>query len=300
MAEGNINYEEFDDDENKRNSVWGKEAYQIIDEMVFDKFQNDLEILKAEEEERILEEEEENQRRISRRASETDQGVLRKSKDIPGGRSSQLNSPEVPASSSSPLISPVFSSSPSPQAKIISAEWHASTDIMEDYDSFKAKKAKRLLRKQHGQITDQEMREEEEKDLEDEKRSFIFAEPEVNDSTYSQKANTNFIWSMFNLWNDVLGPGIVSLPLYASQMGVPATIVVFIVVGFFNFYTLNSLFYMARKFRKRTLAELTGFGLGVPGYLLVCFFIFVFNFGGFVGGYSKMIISFFCFLFQHS
>lgn len=149
---------------------------------------------------------------------------------------------------------------------------------MEDYDSFKAIRERRKERN----VTPEEIEEEERRLLEEEQSSFIRAESEES-STYSQKADTNFIWSMFNLWNDILGPGIVSLPLYIRQMGVPATLIVFVVVGFFNFYTLNSLFYMSRKYKKRTLAELTGYGLGIVGYLVVCIFIFTFNFGGFVG-----------------
>jgi len=92
--------------------------------------------------------------------------------------------------------------------------------------------------------------------------------------TYSYKASSNVVWSSLNLWNDMIGVAIVSVPFYVRQMGILMTVLIFVIVGIINFYTLNSLFFLARKYEKRTLPDLAGLGLGLPGYLMASIFIY--------------------------
>ncbi len=49
-----------------------------------------------------------------------------------------------------------------------------------------------------------------------------FDDPEVimnEDDKEERGQKTNFFWSTFNLWNDVLGSGIVAAPYYTAQIG---------------------------------------------------------------------------------
>ena len=49
-------------------------------------------------------------------------------------------------------------------------------------------------------------------------------------------------------------------------------------------FTLDCLYYLSRKYRITSYPELCQYAIGTPGYLIICFLMFIFNFGTFLGG----------------
>ncbi|PRP81903.1 hypothetical protein PROFUN_10611 [Planoprotostelium fungivorum] len=95
--------------------------------------------------------------------------------------------------------------------------------------------------------------------------------------------NTNFFWTVFNLWNDVLSAGCVAFPFYVRSTGLWAFPGVVIVFAILTGYTLDLSFYLSKKYKSPSLPSLSRLAFGRPGYILSCFFMFIFNFGGLVG-----------------
>lgn len=126
-------------------------------------------------------------------------------------------------------------------------------------------------------------------------------------------ASANFWWSTFNLWNDILSSNIVcaclvdlpgsladrlanaAVPYFVMSLGLWLTLPVFIIYGmltgsawcrrstFRSFlspvHTLDAVYKLSSKYRKKSYVELCHFALGKPGYISACFFIFLFNYG---------------------
>eukprot|EP01098_Paradermamoeba_levis_P001591 TRINITY_DN11867_c0_g1_i1.p1 TRINITY_DN11867_c0_g1~~TRINITY_DN11867_c0_g1_i1.p1 ORF type:complete len:455 (-),score=65.08 TRINITY_DN11867_c0_g1_i1:47-1411(-) len=99
----------------------------------------------------------------------------------------------------------------------------------------------------------------------------------------SPDASSSFWWVTFNLWNDILGPGMIALPYYARSVGIWLLPPVLLFFSLVTAYTLNTLYYLSKKYRQPSYPELCRYSLGVPGTVVVCIFMFMFNFGGFLG-----------------
>jgi len=98
-----------------------------------------------------------------------------------------------------------------------------------------------------------------------------------------EEGDINSFWSMFNLWNDIAGPGIVSMPFYVFSIGIWASPFVLLFFALINSFTLNALYTLSKKYRQKSYPDLCQFTLGTWGYVLMILFIFAFNFGGFCG-----------------
>jgi len=85
------------------------------------------------------------------------------------------------------------------------------------------------------------------------------------------------IWNMFN---DILSPGTVALPLYIMQSGLYSGAVLLVVFAYLTAYTLEDIYILHKKFEKNNYPDLCDFVLGKWGYWLICLAIFCFNFGG--------------------
>jgi len=112
---------------------------------------------------------------------------------------------------------------------------------------------------------------------------------DIGSIKYRTEGTTNTWWTIFNLWNDILAAGSVVLPFYIYELGVWLTPLVFLILALIIGYTLNTLHYLSFKYLQPSYPELCMFGLGHAGYLLICFLMFLYNFGGLVGG--LLIIS---------
>ncbi len=93
-------------------------------------------------------------------------------------------------------------------------------------------------------------------------------------------AKVNVKYAVWNLFNDVLSPGTVALPLYVYQAGLGTGIFLIIAFGFLTGYTLEDIYLLYMKFGKKSYPELCDFVFGKVGYAIVCLCIFCFNFGG--------------------
>jgi Transmembrane amino acid transporter protein len=90
-------------------------------------------------------------------------------------------------------------------------------------------------------------------------------------------------FAVWNLFNDILSPGTVALPFYIYQAGLGFGVVLIVLFGIITTYTLEEIYRLYYKIGKKNYPELCAHVLGRPGYAVVCFAIFCFNFGGLCG-----------------
>jgi amino acid permease len=94
---------------------------------------------------------------------------------------------------------------------------------------------------------------------------------------------SNFWWSTFNLWNDILSAAsIVTMPSYMMQMGVYLTFVVLIGCSYLCYSTLDVLYKLAHKYHRLNYIELVKYSLKRPGFIAASLFVFLFNWGSLV------------------
>lgn len=98
----------------------------------------------------------------------------------------------------------------------------------------------------------------------------------------THSASAGIIAAIFSLFNDILSSGVVAMPMYVAQTGVVVFGVVTLFMGWLTVRTVDDLYFLSRKYQKFSYAELCEHSLGKPGYLVVIFFMFVFNGGGLV------------------
>ncbi|KAG2373997.1 hypothetical protein C9374_011662 [Naegleria lovaniensis] len=91
---------------------------------------------------------------------------------------------------------------------------------------------------------------------------------------------TGLFFSVWNLINDIISPGTVSMPGVVAQSGLYMSIIWFVVFGIITIFTLCLVYELARRHLKRTLPDLAMKGFGKIGFLIACVCIFFFNFGG--------------------
>lgn len=89
--------------------------------------------------------------------------------------------------------------------------------------------------------------------------------------------------AVWNLFADVLGPGAVAIPFYIAQSGMAAGILIVLVMALITSVTLDDIFTLHVKTGKKNYPDVARTILGQPGYFIVCFAIFCFNFGGLCG-----------------
>lgn len=89
--------------------------------------------------------------------------------------------------------------------------------------------------------------------------------------------------AVWNLFADVLGPGAVAIPFYIAQSGLAAGMLVVLVMAVVTSVTLDDIYMLYVKTQKKNYPDLARSILGMPGYIIVCFSIFCFNFGGLCG-----------------
>lgn len=91
---------------------------------------------------------------------------------------------------------------------------------------------------------------------------------------------TGLFFSVWNLINDIISPGTVSMPGVVAQSGLYMSIIWFVIFGIITIFTLCLVYELARRHLKRTLPDLAMKGFGKFGFLIACICIFFFNFGG--------------------
>lgn len=91
---------------------------------------------------------------------------------------------------------------------------------------------------------------------------------------------TGLFFSIWNLINDVISPGTVSMPQVVASSGLYMSIIWFVLFGVVTAFTLCLVYELSRRHLKTTLPELAMLGFGKIGFFLTCVFIFFFNFGG--------------------
>jgi len=96
---------------------------------------------------------------------------------------------------------------------------------------------------------------------------------------------TNLFFSVFNLINDILSPGTLSMGQMISQSGLWMALVNVCFFGIITSFTLIILYELSRKHLKTSLPSLAEKAFGKPGNVATCIFIFLFNFGGACGMY---------------
>ncbi|KAF0984825.1 hypothetical protein FDP41_000724 [Naegleria fowleri] len=90
---------------------------------------------------------------------------------------------------------------------------------------------------------------------------------------------TNMFFCVWNLINDVISPASVSAGYTIAQAGLGAYIVSVLTFGVVTFFTLMLLYDLAHMFKVTSFPALMKKALGTVGYIIICVFIFIFNFG---------------------
>jgi len=91
---------------------------------------------------------------------------------------------------------------------------------------------------------------------------------------------TGLFFSIWNLINDIISPGTVSMPQVVAQSGLWLAVILFILFGIITTFTICLVYELSRNHLKSSLPELAMKGFGKIGFLMTCVFIFFFNFGG--------------------
>jgi hypothetical protein len=87
--------------------------------------------------------------------------------------------------------------------------------------------------------------------------------------------------SVWNLFNDVLTPTILTIPAYLVQAGIFPGMALTLIFGIISFATLMVAHHLAMHKNFATYPQMCYTAFGLPGYLLSSLFIFLFNFGTF-------------------
>ncbi|KAG2383090.1 hypothetical protein C9374_004427 [Naegleria lovaniensis] len=90
---------------------------------------------------------------------------------------------------------------------------------------------------------------------------------------------TNMFFCVWNLINDVISPASVSAGYTIAQAGLGAYILSVLIFGVTTFFTLMLVYDLAHMFKVTSFPALTKKALGTVGYIIICVFIFIFNFG---------------------
>jgi sodium-coupled neutral amino acid transporter 11 len=91
---------------------------------------------------------------------------------------------------------------------------------------------------------------------------------------------TGIFVAVWNLINDILGPGTVGMGQYVAQSGLLLSIVMIVFFGVITTYTLCLVFNLAKRHRRKSMPELSRDAFGNIGFTATCLMIFLFNFGG--------------------
>ncbi len=108
--------------------------------------------------------------------------------------------------------------------------------------------------------------------------------------------------TIFNLFNDVLGAGVVAMPYYFQQSGIIAGPILMVCYALVSDYTLLIIRDLFTKHQLTSYSEMCVRAYGRPGFILANIMIFIFNFGGFVGSLivlGTILPDFFEGLFGH-
>ncbi|EFC38857.1 predicted protein [Naegleria gruberi] len=94
---------------------------------------------------------------------------------------------------------------------------------------------------------------------------------------------TGIFLSVFNLINDVLSPGTLSMSQMTAQSGIFSSLILTVFFGLVTLFTLMILYELRRKYLKTSLLELSELAFGKPGVVIASIPILLFNFGGALG-----------------
>lgn len=91
---------------------------------------------------------------------------------------------------------------------------------------------------------------------------------------------TGMFFAVWNLINDILGPGTVGMGQYVAQSGLVLSVIMIIFFAVITTYTLCLVFDLAKRHKKKSMPELAHLAFGRIGFIITCISIFLFNFGG--------------------
>lgn len=89
--------------------------------------------------------------------------------------------------------------------------------------------------------------------------------------------------TLWNLTNDILTSGTIGTAYIVAKAGLGLSIALISILAVVTIFTLMLIYDLSREHKKKTLPDLCELAFGRIGYFSTCFFIFTFNFGGFLG-----------------
>jgi sodium-coupled neutral amino acid transporter 11 len=107
-----------------------------------------------------------------------------------------------------------------------------------------------------------------------------FEHMELTITAYNKKNKVGLLLSVWNLINDIMTPATIAVAHYVAQCGLMMALGLLLLFSVVTIYTLCLLFDLSKEHKKKSLPELCAKAFGKPGYFMVAFFIFTFNFGG--------------------
>lgn len=107
--------------------------------------------------------------------------------------------------------------------------------------------------------------------------------PLLNKDSFEIPKKTGIFFSVFNLINDILSPGTLSMSQMTAQSGIFSSYLLTFLFGAVTLFTLCLLYELRRNHLKSSLIELSEKAFGKLGVIFTSIAIILFNFGGALG-----------------
>ncbi len=108
--------------------------------------------------------------------------------------------------------------------------------------------------------------------------------PKSHHHSEAKKHSSGIFFSVWNLCNDILSAGIVAMSYYIAQSGIGLSFVLFVAFAIITSYTLCILYNLSHTTNIKSLPAMVLYCYGKPGFLFICFFMFMFNYGSVLAG----------------